>query len=227
MRFFSAVRIGAVSAVLSVSALAQTPRPPAPTASELKSSEAKGIPPRATPADYQTHATAGTVTIAAEFMGHAVPTPEQTLSSEDYVVVETGFFGPAEARLNLSSADFALRINGKKSPTPSAAFELVAQSVKDPEWQPPEQPEAKSKGGLSTGGRGKDDNSMPVVIHVPIELRRAMALRVQKASLPQGDRPLPQAGLIYFQYRGQTKSIHSVELIYSGAAGSATLALQP
>jgi hypothetical protein len=54
-----------------------------------------------------------------------------------------------------------------------------------------------------------------------------MAQRVQKATLPEGDRTLPVAGLIYFQYRGGAKGIHSVELIYDGAAGKATLALQP
>jgi hypothetical protein len=54
-----------------------------------------------------------------------------------------------------------------------------------------------------------------------------MAQHVQKASLPEGDRILPQAGLIFFQYRGKTQSIRSIELIYSGPAGKATLALQP
>jgi hypothetical protein len=68
---------------------------------------------------------------------------------------------------------------------------------------------------------------MPVVIHVPIELRRKMAQYVQKSAMPQGDRPLPVAGLLFFEYRGGPKSIHSMELIYSGPAGQATMALQP
>jgi len=54
-----------------------------------------------------------------------------------------------------------------------------------------------------------------------------MAQRVQKSALPEGDRPLPQAGLIFFQYRGKSKGIHSMELMYAGAAGKATIALQP
>ena len=54
-----------------------------------------------------------------------------------------------------------------------------------------------------------------------------MAQRVQKAALPIGDRSLPQAGLIFFQYRGKAQSIRSVELIYAGPDGKATLALQP
>src|SRR6266404_2897024 len=99
--------------------------------------EAKGLPPRATPTDYQPQAQAGTVTIAAEFLGHGVPTPQAVFSTEDFVVVETALFGPAGARIKLSVDDFSLRINGKKSALPTQPFVLVAKSLKDPEWEPP------------------------------------------------------------------------------------------
>ena len=55
----------------------------------------KGMPPRASAADYQAHAQAGKVTIAAEFTGHGVPTPQLVLSTEDFIGVELGLFGPA------------------------------------------------------------------------------------------------------------------------------------
>jgi hypothetical protein len=54
-----------------------------------------------------------------------------------------------------------------------------------------------------------------------------MAQRTEKAALPLGDRALPQAGLIFFRYRGKTENIKSLELIYNGPAGTATLTLQP
>ena len=54
-----------------------------------------------------------------------------------------------------------------------------------------------------------------------------MQQRTQKASLAEGERALPQAGLIFFPYRGQEQSIHSIELIYKGPAGQVTLTLQP
>jgi len=187
------------------------------------------MPPRATPAEYQAQAKAGDVTIGAEFMGHAVPTPEQTFSSEDYVVVEAGLFGPPGAHTTLSQSDFSLRINGKKTASPSQPYALVFKSLKDPQWQPPEQPESKSKGGLTTGGGGggQSDAPPPLPPKMPFELRRAMELHVQKASMEEGDRALPQAGLLFFSYRGKTEGIHSLELIYGGAAGKATLMLQP
>jgi len=186
----------------------------------------KGVPPRATPGDYQAHEQAGAITLAAEFTGHSVPTPEAVLSTEDYVVVEVALFGPADARLTLSFDNFSLRINGKKMPTPAQPYGLVFPSLKDPEWEPPASAESKSK--TSFGGGGKNANDPPPApVHMPIELRRVMQERVQKASLPEGERPLPEAGLIYFPYGGKTQGIHSIELIYSGAAGKATLTLHP
>jgi hypothetical protein len=204
-----------------VCALAQTPdNKPAQT------NETKGIPPRSAPADYQAQGKAGDVTIAAEFAGHSVPKPEGSLLTEDYVVVEAALFGKPEAHATLSISDFSLRINGKKTALPSQPYGFVNRSLSDPAWVPPDAPEKKSKSGLSSGGGGGGD-STPAPVHVPIELRRAMALYVQKSALPQGDRALPQAGLIFFQYHGNVQGIHSLELIYSGPAGNATLTLQP
>src|SRR5579875_389515 len=77
-------------------------------------SEIKGMPPRATPGDYPAHMQVGSITIAAEFAGHSVPRPADPLSTDDYVVVETGIFGPTGAHVTLSPDQFSLRINDKK-----------------------------------------------------------------------------------------------------------------
>jgi len=197
---------------------------------DKSASQAKGMPPRTAPTEYQSQAKAGMVTIGAEFMGHAVPTPEQSLTSEDYVVVEAGFFGPSDAKIRLSRDDFSLRINGKKTLT-SEPYELVFHSLKDPEWQPPDAPESSkgSKGGLTTGGGGDSGGEKlpPIPPKMPFPLRRAMEQHVQKASMQEGERPLPQAGLLFFLYRGKPENIKSLELVYTGAAGKATLELQP
>jgi hypothetical protein len=188
--------------------------------------ETKGLPARAAPSDYQAQAQAGSVTVAAEFKGHWVPTPEGTLSTEDYVVIETALFGPPGARVKLSLDDFALRIDGRKTPLLSKRYGLVVRSLKDPEWVPPEAASAKSKTKIGGGGQGADSGP-PAEVKIPIELQRAMALRVQKASLAEGDRSLPQAGLIFFPHRGKTENIESIELLYTGPDGSVTLKLQP
>jgi hypothetical protein len=192
----------------------------------------KGMPPRAAPGEYQAQAKAGTVTIGAEFAGHSVPTPEHTYSAEDYIVIEAGFFGPADAHITLSRDDFTLRINAKKVALPSEPYELVFHSLKDPEWIPPETGDSKaaSKTSLNTGGGGSNGapgSAPPPPPKMPFPLRRAMEQHVQKAAMLEGDRPLPQAGLLFFRYGGKAEGIKSLELIYSGAAGSATLTLEP
>jgi hypothetical protein len=191
--------------------------------------EAKGLPPRLTPADYQAQAKAGTLTLAAEFKGHSVPTLQGPLSTEDYVVVEAGLFGLPDTRIKLSADEFSLRINGRKELLPAQRYGLVVGSLKDPEWEPPEKAASKSKTRLGGGGGGEqgEANAPPAPVRIPIPVQRAMAQRVQRAALPEGDRTLPQAGLLFFQYRGRPQSIRSVELIFAGAAGEATVALQP
>jgi len=186
--------------------------------------ETKGLPPRVAPTDYQAQAQAGTVTVAAEFTGHSVATMQGTFTTEDYVAVETALFGPPEARLKLAIEDFSLVINEKKTLS-SQPYGLVFHSLKDPEWEPPGSAESKSKTSIGTGGGKNDAPAAPV--HMPIALQRAMEQKVQKSALPEGDRSLPQAGLIFFEYRGKTQHIRSLELVYSGPAGKASLTLQP
>jgi hypothetical protein len=221
MRFSSALRTGVWIIALCLRAQGQnTP------GKDAQINEGKGLPPRATPGDYETHAQAGTVMVAAEFKGHFVPTPQGTYSTEDYVAIEMGLFGAPGERIKLSIEDFSLRINGKKTLLSSQPYALIFGSLKDPEWAPPEAPEQKSKTSIGGGGGGGNDPP-PTPPKMPMELQRAMQQHVQKTVLPEGDRALPQAGLIFFEYRGKTQKIRSLELMYTGPAGKATLTLQP
>ena len=221
MRLFPALKNGVWISALCLCVQGQnTP------SKDAQINEVKGLPPRAAPGDYEAHAQAGKVTIGAEFKGHFVPTQQGTFSTEEYVTVETGLFGSPGERIKLSSDDFSLRINGKKTPLSSQPYALIFGSLKDPEWAPPEATEAKSKTSIGAGGGGQNEPPPPPP-KMPMELQRAMQQHVQKAVLPEGDRALPQAGLIFFQYRGKTEHIHSIELTYTGPAGKATLALQP
>ena len=190
--------------------------------------ESRGLPPRASPSDYQAHGEAGSITIAAEFKGHAIPTSKLLLNSEDYVSVELALYGPPGARTKLSIDDFSLRINGAKKPLPSQSDVLVFHSVRDPEWEPEVKVEKGGKTSIGGGGRGQEAGAPPPLPpKPPIELQRSWSQTVQKAALAEGDRALPQAGLIFFKYGGKTKGIRSLELIYEGPAGKATVALEP
>ncbi|HEY3825605.1 MAG TPA: hypothetical protein VGL82_13660 [Bryobacteraceae bacterium] len=187
----------------------------------------KGLPPRTMPGDYQARGQAGKVTIAAEFDDHEIPDPNSVLSTEDFVVVEVALYGPPDERLTMSYNDFSMRINGKKTPLPAQGYVRVFRSLKDPQYVAPDAPKPteKSKGGITDGNSSTDIGAPTIapIVHVPIEVSRGWEQRVRMASLPEGDRPLPAAGLLFFEHSGKTRD---AELIYNGPAGKATLKLQ-
>jgi len=232
MRISSLLRSVACVAALSLYGQQTTPpaqETPKEAQKEAPGAESHGLPPRVAPTDYQAHAVMGKFTLAADFVEHGVPTPDSTFNSEEFVTVEAALYGPADSKVKVSIDDFSLRINGKKTALNSKQFGMVFASLKDPSWEPPEPAQPKSKGGLTTGGGGGggQDNSPPPVVHMPMPLVHTMQLKVQKAAMPEGERALPVAGLLFFQYRGQVKGIKTVELIYSGPAGQTSLDLQP
>jgi hypothetical protein len=217
MRLFTALRIGYLAASVSIAGFCLS----------AQTKEALGLPPRATPGDYQAQGKAGPVTIGAEFAGHSAPTLEGTYGTEDYVVVEVGLFGPANTPVKVSFEDFSLRVNGKKGALPAQSAESAFRSLKDPDWEPPASASKPSSGISTGGGSGGGGGEAPAPPRMPMDLRLKMEQRVRKASLLSGERALPQAGLIFFSYHGKVEGIHSLDLIYSGPAGTAVLALQP
>jgi hypothetical protein len=222
MQFIHATRAAGLIFSVGLSLYAQTaPVPDAPA-------EIRGLPPRVSPTDYQSQAKVGPVTVGAEFTGHGVPTREGPLITENYVVVEVALFGSDGTKLRISAAEFSLRINGKKNSLTAVPYGMALASLKDPEWIPPEPPVSKSKSSVGGGGGEQEQsNEPPRPVKIPVPVQRAMALRVQKSALPEGDRVLPQAGLLFFDYRGKTENLQSVELMYDGPAGKATLKLHP
>jgi hypothetical protein len=222
--------MGVPIAAICLCAQGQNPPSQTPPAKDTPI-EAKGMPPRTTPTDYPDQGQAGKVTIGAEFQGHAVPTLQGNLTTEDYVTVETGLFGPPGTRIKLSFDDFALRINGKKA-LPGLPYGVVLGNVKDPEWVPPEPPKSTAHSNLTIGDDKEEGSKLGAkeptfTPRVPIEVQRAMNQRVQKAALPEGDRVLPVAGLVFFPYNGKVEKIRTIEMIYTGPAGKATLTLEP
>jgi hypothetical protein len=201
---------------------------------------AQGTKPKNHPADYPVHVQLEALTVAGEYLVHTIPNAKATLIANDYLVVEAAFYGPRFSRLKMSPDNFSLRLNGKGNPLPSEPYGLVAQSIKFPGIHP----HLEATGSLSAGdgtivigprppqsrfpGDGNDrlpPNLAPTITEVNEE--NDIEYRVRHASLPEGEYTLPISGLVYFYYRGSTKDIHSIELLYNGTMGQTTLKLLP
>jgi hypothetical protein len=212
---------------------------------------AQGLTPRTSPADYPAHTTLDKgFILAAENLLHSVPTPNGALVANDYLVIEAAVFapasGPAKQRIDLTPGNFSLRIDTGKSSKMMLHADSpgnVAASIKYADWT--QRPEASVSGGVGNAGgtigtqtpvgRFPGDPSVrqPYPSPVPqdnpggIDKEPPMPIdeRIQRASLPQGEHVPPFAGLLFFQFRGKTKSIKSIELVYEGPAGQVTLKL--
>jgi hypothetical protein len=199
---------------------------------------AQGSAPRTAVADYPVHTQMDAVTLAAEYLVHSLPTPNGTLVAKDYLVVEIAFFGPSFSRLKISPDHFTLRINGKGAPLASQLPGMVSESIKFPSARP--HLEASGTAGVGDGtvtvgprpppsrfpGDGNDRTAQRTTI-TQKEQEDSIDHRVQNVSLPEGEQTLPRSGLIYFPFRGNAKNIHSVELLYDGSMGKASLKLLP
>jgi len=202
--------------------------------------DAQGTPPKTTAADYPVHVQMGTVTLAAEYMVHSLPTPKGTLIATDYLVVDVAFFGPSFSRLKMSPDNFTLRINGKGDPLSTEPPGMVAGSIKFPGARPHLETSASvgaNDGTITVGPRAPpsqfpgDGNERVPAGQPPtvktVEDESNIDYRVQNATLPEGEHALPRSGLLYFFFRGKIKNIHSLELFYQGSMGKATLKLLP
>jgi hypothetical protein len=201
---------------------------------------AQGTPPKTKASDYPVHAEMGTVTLAAEYLVHSLPTPKGNLIATDYLIVEAAFFGPSLSRLKMSPNDFSLRINGKGEPLSTELPGMVARSIRYPGAR--SHLEASGSVGAGDGtisagprpppsqfpGDGNERTSTgPPTTVKSVEEEAAIEYRVQNATLPEGENSLPRSGLLYFYFRGKIKNIHTLELFYDGPMGKSTLKLLP
>jgi len=182
-------------------------------------------------------------TLTADYLVRSLPTETGTLVTNDYLVVEVKFAGPF--KIKTSSDQFLLRINGQKLPIMTESAGTVAASLKYPDW---------TQKPTVTGSVGNGNADVIIGPRAPVEhfpgdpsVRPTQLPRVPepenptgeekappmsidekilRATLPEGEAPMPVAGLLYFPFQKKTKSIKSVELLYDGPVGKATLKLQ-
>lgn len=203
---------------------------------------AQGIKTKEKATDYPVNARLSGVELGAEYLVHSVPAPRGVIQADDYLVVEVAVFPPAHSQMSVNTGQFTLRINGKKSVLFPQTPGMVAASVKYPDWQ--SRPTLEASGGIGdTGvilgrppmtGRFPGDNRpaqsrLPSPPRVPDQTNpngevappeESAEVSIAHAALPEGQVKEPVSGCLFFAFRGKTKSIHSLELLYQGDSGT-------
>ncbi len=201
---------------------------------------AQGTTTKTKASDYPVQVQMDSVTLAAEYLVHSLPTPQGTLVANDYLVVEVAFYGPSFSRLKMSPDNFKLRINGKGESFSTEPPGMVSQSIKFPSAHPHLEAGGSMSAGDGTisvgprapGSQFPGDGNERVPVNQPatvktVEEEMNIDHRVQNAALPEGEHPLPRSGLLYFYYRGKIKNIRTLDLFYEGPMGKSTLKLLP
>ncbi len=197
--------------------------------------------------DYPFHATAGRVSIGADYLIHSIPAGDQTFLAKDYLVVEVAVFPAFAEPVSIDGNTFKLRLNGQKFPLTSIAPGFVAASLKYPDWE--QHPAAEASAGMGNAsvilgrppavGRFPGDptdsqNRLPQPPRAPTTEEQNGIQRerpettgeiIARTALLEGPTDHPVSGFLYFPYKGKIKSLKSVDLIYESKGGSVTLKL--
>ena len=206
-----------------------------------------GIRPRDNSADYPAHEKAGGITVAA-----VVVPPDQVrkifatdLNRAGYIVAEVAVYPENGQVVDLSSADFLLRIDSETvRPIGGSAIAAILAKHEHNPMRPDDVTVVTtasfgraSVSDPATGRRGKasySDTSVGVGVGWSGTANRAAMDRdravieqeIEAKSLPEGKATSPVAGYLFFpRPRGKAKNA-TLELTYSGSSGHLTLRLK-
>jgi len=204
-------------------------------------------PPRTEPEHFPVQATAGPLTIAAEYLVRGLPGDKQVFFVRDYLVVEVALFPAKGTEATVRNTAFSLRLNKEKIPLLPAAPQMVAASLKYDDWT--QRPTLEASAGVGDTGViiGRPQRSerfpgdptvaqgrLPRPPRVEDQTDRSGIERVAEQpheaavalALPEEPFSGPVRGYLYFPYTGKTKSVKKAVLLFQGAGGEATLNLK-
>lgn len=210
------------------------------------SATAQGTVTKSKAEEYPVRGSAGKVALGAEYLVHSVQVGGATLIAPDYLVIEVAVYPPKFERIPVSSGHFTLRINGKKQVLFSQSAGMVSASIKYADWE--RRPTLVGGVGGRDGGiiigqppvTGRfpgdprpDQTRLPRAPRVPDQNPSSVEPKepvdtdelVRSAALPEGEAAGPVSGYLYFAFKGKTSKIKSLELLYRGPEGEATLKL--
>jgi hypothetical protein len=162
-------------------------------------------------------------------------------------VVEVAVFPGRLEPVEIGANTFTLRINGRKEVMFPDTPGFVAASLTYPDWEQHRQTEVQAgigNAGVTIGrppsvGRFPDDPTprqtrLPPAPKAPTpedqhgiepDSPQTADEALAQVALPDGPATKPVTGYIFFHYRGKSKSIKSLDLVYEGRQGPVTLKL--
>jgi hypothetical protein len=189
----------------------------------------RGLQPKPKASDYPASARGQGVEIGAEYLVHTLKSGDDSFFVPDYLVIEVAVYPAKGETGTISSDQFSLRINGKKQVLWAQPPGFVAASLKYPDWTRKPALQAGAAAG-NTGiilgrpasvGRYPGDPEArrlpdpPKVQQQPEkEPQQTGDQAVTETALANGKLEGPVSGYLYFEYKGKTAKIKSLELIY-------------
>jgi hypothetical protein len=209
----------------------------------LASCALAGTAPKTKPGDYPVQARVGDVEIAAAYLVHTLPAEGANFLVPDYLVVEIAIYPPKSEAVAVAAGQFRLRMNGKKEASADTP-EMVAMSLKYPDWEGRHGPEPQVALGPVILGRTQPGERFPgdpgpnigqgpkpptVPMDQPRDANRPPPQTAAEAAVALAfpDCPClrPVSGYLYFRYDGKVKSIRSLDLIWQRGEQQATIRL--
>ena len=210
---------------------------------------AQGTTPKEKPADYHVHSKLSGFELAAEYLVHSLPVTNGILDVRDYLVIEVAVFPTTLGMPAVTSGEFTLRINHRKSALFAQTPGMVAASMKYSDWEL--RPTLEASAGVGNAdiivGRPTQTerfpgdprpqlSRLPPRPRVPEQTSPTgedkppeppLEQTVQRSAFPEATAHGPVSGYLFFPFQGKTKSIRALELLYESQDGSrkVTLAL--
>jgi hypothetical protein len=192
----------------------------------------RGLQPKPKASDYPASARGEGIQIGAEYLVHTLKSGDDSFFLPDYLVIEVAVYPVEGGTGTISSDQFSLRINGKKQVLWAQPPGFVAASLKYPDWT--RKPALQA--GAAAGNTGIILGRPAPVARYPgdPEARRRLPdppkvqqqtgdYAVTETALANGKLERPVSGYLYFEYKGKTAKIKSLELIYR--SGEKTIAV--
>jgi hypothetical protein len=201
-----------------------------------------GTEPRKNVLEYPAHLQAAHGDLGVEYFGRAYDGPAGAFFAEDYLVIEVMLYAEKGRPLKIQPGDFRLRLNGATREWGAVTAGTVALAIRQPGMDKIGTGVVVG-GGVGPGGvvlggprtverfpgdpRTRGPNRPAAVgdereSDVQKAAKAAVALALEPVRAEAGG----AGGLLYFHWRGKTRDLKKIELIYDGEAGRGSVRLR-